>query len=234
MLGAVHISARTFSWVGTPGEAVSNEAIRTFAVEAAQSVLADGAAVARLVDEAFIDVIASIRSFFESGLAVAGVEGANLVDLTVVICATTNLAVSVYAELSGGAFAVPGTRRHAEISDAGFSVDAAAAGRSTAILEARQTARTVATTAARAGEHGPRAPNLWSWIADQTVRTRAIGLVVPDGADGVRTAQTSDEARVLATVLAAGLLRGAIGVRATTNLAIAIGQTGFLRWAVAV
>jgi len=184
--------------------------------------------------EALVDIFTSIRSLFEAWFTVAVVQRAHLVYLAVVVGSTAKLAMSMDTKLSCRALTVSSTRRHTEVPYTSFTNDAAATRRSTAVLEARQPARTVASTPTSACQYGPSTTDLWCRITDKSIGTRAVRFVVPHRADSVRSAQTFYEARVLTTDLAAGLLRGAVGVRAAPDLAVAIRQAGFFEWTVIV
>ena len=191
VLWTVDVSSRTLSWIRALDESISDESVGTSTREAAERILANCTLMARML-EALVDVFASVRRLLEARFTVTVVERAHLVDLAVVVRSASELAVTVDTELSSGAFAVAGARRHTEIAHASFSDDAAAAGGAAAILKARQTARTVATTSSCAGEHGPRAADLRRGVADESVGARTVRLMIANCTDGVGAAQTFD------------------------------------------
>lgn len=226
---AVRISSGTFARVGAAREAVSNEALGAAAHKAADRVLADAGGVARVV-QAFIDIFTAVLHRVEARFAGAVVERAQLVNLAVAVRAAAHLAVAVDAEFPGRAVAVSRAGRHAEIVDTSLSNDAAAADSPAPVCNARQ----ALGTGPRTCDHRPLAADNGRRVSSQAIRAVAAGFMVADLADGIRTAQALDLARVLAAILRAGLVQLAVAVLPAADLAVAGAEAGFFRRTVRV
>lgn len=127
-------------------------------------------------------------------------------------------------QFSSWTFTVPRAGSHAEVLHAGLSDDAATAGGSATVLDAGQPfgART------RAGHHRPLAADDGRWVARETIGTEAVGLVVAHFADGVRSTEALDLARILAPVLGTCLVQLTVAVFPAAHLAVARTEASLL------
>lgn len=227
--GTVYVSARALSRIRAARESVADKAFRAAAQKASNRVLALAGLVARTI-LTFVNVFASVVDGSEARLARAAVQRAQLMHLAVAIRATTDLAVTVDAELSGRALTVSRTRGHAEVVDASFADDAPATRGPTAALDARQ----ALGAGARARDDRALASDDRSRVSGETFGAVALRIVAADLADGVWAAQPPDFARVLAAILRAGLVQPAVGVLSAADLAVARVQARFLRRTIGV